>query len=82
MTPIAPSSGPVRTLRSDIVFAFVLALGCYVAWLLREVLVLLYVSALFAVVLSPVVRATAQGRLVMSPRHYPLRRPFLRGKAQ
>jgi len=60
MTPTPPSSGPVRTLRSDIVFAFALALGCYVAWLLREVLVLLYVSALFAVVLSPVVRATAQ----------------------
>ncbi len=54
------SSGSTRTLRSDIIFTFILALACYLAWLLREVLVLLYVSALFAVVLSPVVRATAR----------------------
>ncbi|MGC1463871.1 MAG: AI-2E family transporter, partial [Terracidiphilus sp.] len=53
----------VRTLRSDILFAFVLALGCYVAWLVREVLLLLYVSALFAVVLNPLVRATAGFRI-------------------
>ncbi len=52
------SSTP-RTLRSDIVFAFGLALACCLAWLLREVLILLYVSALFAVVLSPLVRTTA-----------------------
>ena len=44
-------------------FAFVLGLGCYVAWLVRDVLLLLYVSALFAVVLSPLVRATAQFRM-------------------
>lgn len=49
-----------RTLRSDIVFALMLAMACYLAWLVREVLVLLYVSALFAVVLSPVVRATSR----------------------
>ena len=48
-----------HTLRSDIVFTFVLALAVYVAWLLRDVLVMLYVSALFAVVLTPLVRATA-----------------------
>jgi len=53
----APNSP--RTLRSDIVFTFALALGCYLAWLIREVLVLLYVSALFAVVLTPLVRSTA-----------------------
>lgn len=57
------SGGTVRTLRSDILFAFVLALGCYVAWLVREVLLLLYVSALFAVVLNPLVRATAGFRI-------------------
>ena len=45
-----------RTLRSDIVFTFLLALGIYLAWLVRDVLVLIYVSALFAVVLMPVVR--------------------------
>ena len=52
------SNGP-RTLRSDIVFTFALALACYLAWLIRDVLVLLYVSALFAVVLTPLVRATS-----------------------
>lgn len=53
------SAGRARTLRSDIVFAFALLLACGLAWMLRDVLVLLYVSALFAVVLSPVVDATA-----------------------
>ena len=53
-------SGSPRTLRRDIVFAFALGLACYVAWLIRDVLVMLYVSALFAVVLSPMVRSTAQ----------------------
>jgi len=48
-----------RTLRSDIVFVFALGLACYLAWLLRETLMLLYVSALFAVVLNPVVQATS-----------------------
>ncbi|MDR3728003.1 MAG: AI-2E family transporter [Terracidiphilus sp.] len=52
-----------RDLRRDIVFAFALALACYVAWLIRDVLVMLYVSALFAVVLSPVVNSTAQLRI-------------------
>ena len=49
--------------RGHIVFAFVLALAIYVAWLIRGVLVLLYVSALFAVVLAPVVRATSRLRI-------------------
>jgi predicted PurR-regulated permease PerM len=48
-----------RTLRSDIVFVFALGFACVLAWLLRDVLLLLYVSALFAVVLTPVVRFTA-----------------------
>jgi predicted PurR-regulated permease PerM len=52
-----------RDLRRDIVFAFALAAACYVAWLIRDVLVMLYVSALFAVVLSPVVNSTAQLRI-------------------
>jgi predicted PurR-regulated permease PerM len=56
-------TGTPRTLRSDIVFTFALALACYVAWLIRDVLVLLYVSALFAVVLSPLVRFTANLRI-------------------
>jgi predicted PurR-regulated permease PerM len=56
-------SGTPRDLRRDIAFAFVLALACYVAWLIRDVLVMLYVSALFAVVLSPLVRFTSQIRI-------------------
>lgn len=57
------SSGNTRSLRSDIVFAFALGLACYLAWLVRDVLMLVYVSALFAVVLSPVVRSTSRLRI-------------------
>ncbi|MGA2649689.1 MAG: AI-2E family transporter [Terracidiphilus sp.] len=49
-----------RTLRSDIVFLFALAFACALAWVVRDVLLLLYVSGLFAVVLTPVVRWTAE----------------------
>lgn len=43
--------------RGIVLFAFGVALGLYFAWLLHEVLVVIYVSALFAVVLMPLVRA-------------------------
>ena len=56
-------TGSARSLRSDITFAFVLAFACYVAWLVRDVLVLLYVSALFAVVLHPLVQFVAGLRI-------------------
>src|SRR5262249_14933650 len=49
-----------RDLRGDIVFAFGLAAACYLAWLLRKVLFLLYVSALAAVVLTPVISAISR----------------------
>jgi predicted PurR-regulated permease PerM len=49
------SISKTRSLRSDIVFAFSVAIALYLAWLLRKVLVLLYVSALLAVVLQPLV---------------------------
>ncbi len=52
-----------HSVRGHIVFAFALALALYLAWLIRGVLVLLYVSALFAVVLTPVVRATSRIRI-------------------
>ena len=52
-----------RDLRGDIAFAFGLAVACYVAWLLRRVLLLLYVSSLAAVILTPVVRATSHFRI-------------------
>ena len=45
-------------LRGDIVFTFALAAVVYFAWQLRDLLVLFYVSALFAVVLRPIVDAT------------------------
>lgn len=56
-------SGNARTLRGDIVFALALVLVCALAWLVREVLIVLYVSALFAVVLTPVVQSTARLRI-------------------
>jgi predicted PurR-regulated permease PerM len=52
-----------NTGRSNIVFFFALALALYIAWVLRDILFLIFVSALFAVVLSPVVRATSQLQL-------------------
>jgi len=57
------TTGEPANFRSAILFAFALACAAYVAWLVRDVLVLLYVSALFAVVLAPVVRATSQIRI-------------------
>jgi predicted PurR-regulated permease PerM len=57
------SAGGARDFRRDIVFAFVLGLACYLAWIVRDVLVLLYVSALFAVVLNPLVHATSRFRI-------------------
>jgi predicted PurR-regulated permease PerM len=45
-----------RSARGNIVFAFVIALALATAYLMRQILMLLYVSALFAVVLSPVIR--------------------------
>lgn len=60
---MVPYFGNRRSLRGDIVFAFALIAVGYLAWLVRDVLLLLYVSALFAVILSPVVRATARLRV-------------------
>jgi predicted PurR-regulated permease PerM len=45
-----------RSARGNIVFAFAIALVLATAYLMRQILMLLYVSALFAVVLSPVIR--------------------------
>jgi len=45
-----------KSARSNILFAFGIALALYTAWHVRHELVLIYVSALFAVVLMPVVR--------------------------
>lgn len=50
-------------IRGHIVFAFVLGLTLYLGWILRDLLLLFYVSALFAVILLPIVRATARIRI-------------------
>jgi predicted PurR-regulated permease PerM len=44
-----------RSIRADITFTFILGIALYVAWLVHDVLLIVYVSALFAVVLMPVV---------------------------
>ena len=49
-----------QNVHGHILFFFAVALGLYVAWLIRGMLALLYISALFAVVLSPIVRATSR----------------------
>ena len=54
---------PRRNIRGDILFTFGIAIALYLAWMVRDVLVLLYVSALFAVVLLPVVQAVQQLRI-------------------
>jgi predicted PurR-regulated permease PerM len=46
-----------NAVRSQILFAFGIVLAVALAWRLRDVLLLIYVSALFAVVLMPVVSA-------------------------
>src|ERR1700743_2995472 len=50
-----PNATQCRNLRGDITFTFALATGLYLAWFVRDVLILIYISALFAVVLTPVV---------------------------
>src|SRR5882724_8403234 len=41
--------------RSNIIFAFFIAVVLYAAWQVRDALLLIYVSALFAVILSPII---------------------------
>jgi predicted PurR-regulated permease PerM len=52
-----PSDESRNTVRGHILFAFGVALAIALAWRLHEVLGLIYVSALFAVVLLPAVKA-------------------------
>jgi predicted PurR-regulated permease PerM len=66
-----PDPNSARNIRGHIVFAFALALAIYLAWLLRSLLALVYISALFAVILTPVVHSTS--RLHVG-RWYPFRR--------
>jgi predicted PurR-regulated permease PerM len=49
--------------RAAIAFAFALGLALWVAYLVRDVLLLVYVSALFAVVISPAIRLVRRVRI-------------------
>jgi predicted PurR-regulated permease PerM len=52
-----------RSARADIAFTFAVGIGLYVAWLVRDVLLIVYVSGLFAVVLMPVVNGMRRLRI-------------------
>ncbi len=69
MKPSISNSDTVTqsSLRGDILFAFSLAVALYAAWKVHEVLTLLYVCALLAVVLTPVVSSVM--RLHIRHRH-------------
>ena len=45
-----------RSFRSDAIFVICVLLGLYLCWLVRDVLLMVYISALFAVILSPPLR--------------------------
>jgi predicted PurR-regulated permease PerM len=63
-TPVPPTySSSGSSVRGYILFAFAIAIAIYLAWILRDVLVLLYVSALAAIVLMPVVRGVQRIRI-------------------
>lgn len=53
--------GPKR--RADILFTLAVLAAIYLAWRLREVLLIIYVSALFAVVISPGLRFVQRFRV-------------------
>jgi predicted PurR-regulated permease PerM len=60
---LAAPSKPTRSIRADITFAFALAIGLCVVWVVHDVLLIIYVSGLFAVVLMPVVNGLRQIRI-------------------
>jgi predicted PurR-regulated permease PerM len=58
------SEAPARqSSRANIVFTFAVAIALYATYFVREVVVLVYVSALFAVVLMPVVHGLMRLRI-------------------
>jgi predicted PurR-regulated permease PerM len=58
-----PSPRPTRSARADIAFTFALAIGLCVVWVVHDVLLIVYVSGLFAVVLMPVVNGLRRIRI-------------------
>ena len=61
--PASVRTERTRSTRGNILFAFAIALSLLAAYLMRDILLLLYVSALFAVVLTPVIRGIMQIRI-------------------
>ena len=55
-TPVTPQQEQSRAIRGYILFFFAMVILLGVLWKLRSVLEIVYVSALFAVVLSPIVQ--------------------------
>jgi predicted PurR-regulated permease PerM len=53
---MSPVLAPAPKRRSDILFTIAVLAGLYAAYVIRHVLLLIYVSALFAVVLSPLIQ--------------------------
>jgi predicted PurR-regulated permease PerM len=53
----------MATTRSNIIFAFFIAAVLYAAWQVRDALLLIYVSALFAVIFSPIIRSIQRIRI-------------------
>lgn len=62
-TPAPAPPPPRRNVRGDILFTFGIAIVLATAWFLRDILVLIYVSAMAAVVLIPVVCAVQSIRI-------------------
>ncbi len=58
-----PPPRPPRSARADIAFTFALAIGLCVVWVVHDVLLIVYVSGLFAVVLMPVVNGLRRVRI-------------------
>ncbi len=55
-TPTRNAINPAPRRRSDIIFTLAVLGLVYLAWILRDVLLIIYVSALFSVVISPGIR--------------------------
>ena len=62
-TTSTAASDRKRTIRGYIVFGFTVAVILLLAYFMRDVLMLLYVSALFAVVLRPLINAMTHIRI-------------------
>jgi predicted PurR-regulated permease PerM len=63
VTQVTPVLNPTPKRRADILFTLVVLGALYIAYVVRDVLLVIYVSALFAVVLSPIVQLIGRIRV-------------------